>query len=367
MRVVLFCHSLLADWDQPDAHFLRGIAGELMARRHEVRVYEPRNASSVESLVRARGEAALSLSREAYPRIRPRRYDLATLDLDDALDSADIVLVHENVDAELIRGVGARRKRPGARFKALFHDTHRLERTQPGDLAGFDGVLASSTFSRDAYRDRSDVARAWTWHVAADPRVFFPLPPRPSGKDTDVIYIGNWKGEERATRLRELFARPVRDLSLTARSYGVGYPPDFVRELGEHGVVHGGYLPNHLVPQILAQARIAVHLGERPHGIGIFEALACATPVVCGPTEGAEELFTPGRDFLVARDGEEMRRHLQMLVNDAAARSELARHGRSTILAHHTCAHRVDELVAIAAELGVRVRRAHPVEVSVAR
>jgi spore maturation protein CgeB len=35
---------------------------------------------------------------------------------------------------------------------------------------------------------------------------------------------------------------------------------------------------------------------------------------------------------------------------------ELAEHGRQTILRRHTCAHRVDELLAIAAELdGIRL------------
>lgn len=370
MRVALFCHSLISDWNHGDAHFLRGIASELMARRHDVRVYEPRNAQSVDGILRERGEKALALARETYPRIRPRRYDLAMLDLDEALEGVDVALVHEHNDPELVRAVAERRRRPGARFKALFHDTHHRaaldERSSPpAELAGFDGVLASSTRVREAYRERASVSKAWTWHVAADPRVFYPMPARPTGKDTDVVFVGNWKGEPRATQLRELFARPVRDLSLKARSWGVGYPPSVVRDLGEHGVAHGGYLPNFAVPDVFAQALVAVHLAARSNGIRIFEALACAMPLVCGPSEDDEALFTPGRDYLVARDADEMRRHLELLVKDAAARSEIARHGRGAILARHTCAHRVDELLSIASELGVRVRRAHPAEVTV--
>jgi spore maturation protein CgeB len=91
--------------------------------------------------------------------------------------------------------------------------------------------------------------------------------------------------------------------------------------------------------------------------IRVFEALACAIPLVSGPWDDDDGLFTPGRDYLVAEDGVEMRRHLSLLVNDAHARSELSRHGRATILARHTCAHRVDELIAVAGDLGVRVRR----------
>lgn len=50
------------------------------------------------------------------------------------------------------------------------------------------------------------------------------------------------------------------------------------------------------------------------------------------------------------------------MTNESAARS-LAEHGRRTILARHTCVHRVNELLAIVAEL-IRGRRrpvvAHP-------
>jgi spore maturation protein CgeB len=38
MRIVLFYHSLLSDWNHGNAHFLRGIATELMTRGHEVHV-----------------------------------------------------------------------------------------------------------------------------------------------------------------------------------------------------------------------------------------------------------------------------------------------------------------------------------------
>jgi spore maturation protein CgeB len=53
----------------------------------------------------------------------------------------------------------------------------------------------------------------------------------------------------------------------------------------------------------------------------------------------------------MARNGEEMAMHLRRLLHDKAAADQLARHGRQTILARHTCAHRVDELLEIYAEL----------------
>jgi hypothetical protein len=52
------------------------------------------------------------------------------------------------------------------------------------------------------------------------------------------------------------------------------------------------------------------------------------------------------------------------VVRDGDLARHLAQHGRATILARHTCCHRVDELLAIARELKVDtgVRTAAPAE-----
>ena len=49
-----------------------------------------------------------------------------------------------------------------------------------------------------------------------------------------------------------------------------------------------------------------------------------------------------------------MRRHMRTLMEDEGMARQIALHGRQTILANHTCAHRVDELMEICAELGVQ-------------
>jgi spore maturation protein CgeB len=102
-----------------------------------------------------------------------------------------------------------------------------------------------------------------------------------------------------------------------------------------------------------------VHVPRRPYAeslpgiptIRVFEALACGIPLICSPWDDAEGLFTPGKDYLIARDGREMRRLLSELLADEAWRCELAAHGLRTILARHTCGRRVEELLAIYDEL----------------
>ncbi|HEU4642428.1 MAG TPA: hypothetical protein VFS44_08235, partial [Gemmatimonadaceae bacterium] len=67
MRVVMFYHSLVSDWNHGNAHFLRGVASELLARGHQVLVLEPRSAWSAAGLVAEHGPEALGAYRRAYP------------------------------------------------------------------------------------------------------------------------------------------------------------------------------------------------------------------------------------------------------------------------------------------------------------
>ena len=56
MRVVLFVHSLVSDWNHGNAHFLRGVVAELDARGHDVRVLEPHDGWSRANLVADHGD-----------------------------------------------------------------------------------------------------------------------------------------------------------------------------------------------------------------------------------------------------------------------------------------------------------------------
>ena len=58
MKFVLFYHSLVSDWNHGNAHFLRGIVRELMARGHEVALYEPADGWSRSHLLADHGERA---------------------------------------------------------------------------------------------------------------------------------------------------------------------------------------------------------------------------------------------------------------------------------------------------------------------
>jgi spore maturation protein CgeB len=370
MRIVLFCHSLVSDWNHGNAHFLRGVAAELTTRGHEVIVHEPADSWSRQNLVAEYGNAPVRDFHDAYPALSSTQYELDVFDLDAALDGADLVIVHEWNDHELVRRIGQRRANSG-RFKLLFHGTHHRSITDPEsmaayDLSHYDGVLAFGKTIQDIYLNRGWVQQAWTWHEAADTHVFHPA--EGVEKTGDLVWIGNWGDEERTAELMEYLVRPIKDLGLKGRVYGVRYPESAVTTLAEAGIEYGGWLPNYRVPAVLAQHRVAIHVPRRPYvqalpgipTIRVFEALACGIPLVCSPWDDAEGLFVPGQDFLVARHGEEMKRHLRALLEDADMAEELAQHGRETVLARHTCAHRVDELLLICRELGIETGAAAP-------
>jgi spore maturation protein CgeB len=363
MQVVIFTHSLVSDWNHGNAHFVRGVATELLERGHGVRIYEPSGGWSRQNLVAHEGRAPEADFARAFPQLSSVLYDEARFDPARAVADADLVLVHEWSDPELVRRLGRLRHRRG-RFRLLFHDTHHRSVTAPGEMAAFDlrhydGVLAYGREIRDIYLERGWAREAWTWHEAADVRVFRPLPR--NGPGDDIVWIGNWGDGERSDELRRFLLDPVRRLGLGGSVYGVRYPAPARRAVEDAGLAYRGWIANHRVPEVFARHDVTVHVPRRPYvealpgipTIRPFEALACGIPLICAPWEDAEGLFTPGADYLVARDGEEMESHLRAVLSDPALADGLSRHGRETILARHTCAHRVDELLRIAGELGV--------------
>ena len=362
MKIVMFYHSLLSCWNHGNAHFLRGIVRELLHRGHDVRVYEPNNNWSLENLKKEtqQGDPLQDFQR-IYPDLHTHFYDLVKLDLDEVLADADLVLVHEWSDHNLVHRIGAHKAR-GARYKLLFHDTHHRAVTKPQEMAAYDlkhydGVLAFGNVLRKLYLENGWSRRAWTWHEAADTTVFRPLANQPH--EGDLVWVGNWGDEERTAELHEFLLNPVKKLGLKATIHGVRYPEHALAALKDANIAYGNWLPNFKAPEVFARHTLTVHVPRRPYvralpgipTIRVFEALACGIPLISAPWRDAEKLFTPGKDFLVARTGNEMRRHLKTLINEPELRRELSEHGHRTILSRHTCAHRTDELLSIYADL----------------
>lgn len=367
MHIVMFYHSLVSDWNHGNAHFLRGVVTELLLRGHRVDVYEPAEGWSLTNLTAEWGDGPLHDFARTFPHLQSIPYHLETLDLNAALEGADLVIAHEWNDLALIHRLGEHRRTVGG-YRLLFHDTHHRSVSEPHTIAGcrlldYDGVLAFGQVIRDRYLEQKWAQDAWTWHEAADVSIFRPPHPADDGGvyEGDLVWVGNWGDDERMAQLHEFLIQPVKEIGLRASLYGVRYPADALEALKAAGICYRGWLPNHHVPATFAQHRFTVHVPRQFYvtmlpgipTIRVFEALACGIPLICAPWDDAEGLFTPGRDYLVARNGAEMQRLMRLLLNEPAARQALAQQGLQTIRARHTCGHRVDELLEICRELGV--------------
>jgi spore maturation protein CgeB len=173
MRFAYFAHSILSDWNNGNAHFQRGVLRELVHAGHDVHAFEPVDGWSRTNLIRERGDHFTDRFKAHFPELSMSNYELACLDID------------------------------GGRFKLFFHDTHHRSATDPDamsvyDLEGYDGVLAFGEAVRQNYLKRGWSRRVWTWHEAADTRLFRPI--AADERSGEVVWIGNWGDEERTQR-----------------------------------------------------------------------------------------------------------------------------------------------------------------------
>jgi spore maturation protein CgeB len=370
LKLVYFTHSLFSCWNHGNVHFQRGVLRELRARGHDALALEPTDAWSLKNLVREQGANGIAAFQTAYPDLRYRRFS-NTEEAEAATDNADVVLVHEWNDPALVAALG-RRRRNGGHFTLLFHDTHHRVVSDPDairhfDLDGYDGVLAFGAALAEVYRRWGWGERVFVWHEAADTTLFHP--PAKEEPRAGLIWIGNWADEERTAELEDYLLRPVQAAGLPLDVFGVRYPAHALARLERVGARFHGWIANARVPDVFASYMATVHVPRRFYveelkgipTIRVFEALSCGIPLISSPWCDTEGLFRPNEDYLLARDPTEMRRHMTTLNNEPKLRRGLSLAGLTSIRARHSCAHRVDELLAILAMLNSSVREAEPI------
>lgn len=360
MKISLFYHSVLSDWNHGNAHFLRGIVSSLQNMGHDVQVFEPQGGWSLRNLLIDKGSRALDEFFDFFPNHHPVMYNEEYFNPSEFLHDADVVIVHEWNTTQVVKSIGDYRKKRD--FILLFHDTHHRSVTAPQemlryDLKNYDGVLAFGDVIRNIYLKNGWSENVWTWHEAADDRIFHPV--NSDEKDGDLVWIGNWGDDERTEELMEFIIGPVAELGLKACFYGVRYPADAITLLKKAKIRYEGWLPNYKVPEVFGRYRVTVHVPRKPYveklpgipTIRLFEAMACGIPLICSPWKDSEGLFTPGKDFLVAGNGDEMKKHLSNVLADEAYANDLAYNALRTIREKHTCDHRAVELIGIVRQI----------------
>ena len=257
MRVVLFCHSLRLRLEPRQRPFPARRRARAAARAATTSgVFEPADGWSRDNLVADQGAAALdALARGLSRTCASERYDRPTLDLDAALDGADLVLVHEWNEPELVaahrpapRGAAAASRCCSTTRTTARSPTRRRSRAlRPRRLrrrAGLRRGAARASTSRAAGRGASGPGTRRPTRA-----LFRPLPR--DERRGDLVWVGNWGDDERTRRARRLPARAGRATSACApRVHGVRYPEDALARArrGRHRTTRG-WLPNYRVPR----------------------------------------------------------------------------------------------------------------------
>jgi spore maturation protein CgeB len=219
-----------------------------------------------------------------------------------------------------------------------------FEYLSPEVIPGYDLYLSFTggpTLRRIEQHYGSPAARALYCTVDAD--AYQPLD---TPKKWDLSYLGTYSDDRQPT-LERLLIEPARRLPhLSFVVAGPQYPdtiawPDNVKRID--------HLPPRDHPAFYSASRFTLNVtradmiaaGWSP-SVRLFEAAACAVPVISDKWRGIEELLDPGREIVLADGVDDVVETLTHL--DQAASVAMGEAARARILAAHTARHRAAEL-----------------------
>lgn len=162
----------------------------------------------------------------------------------------------------------------------------------------------------------------------------------------DLSYMGTYAAD-RQEKLDRLFLRPAEQMPkcqfvLAGSLYPWQFPwPQNVRRFehiapGEHPAFYSGSRTT----LNITRAGMAVH-GYCPSG-RLFEAAACATPVISDWFEGLDAFFTPQREILIAHSGQDV---VDALRASDSELERIAQQARQRTLDEHTGSVRARQLI----------------------
>ena len=285
--------------------------------------------------------------------------DLAELDQRSAeIASADAVMVGSYVPqgvevARLVQSI--------ARGVTAFYDIDTpvtLAKLRRGDfeylspevIPGYDLYLSFTggpTLRHLEEHYSSPAARAL--YCSVDPDAY---PPLDVPKRWALSYLGTYSPDRQPT-LEKLLIEPARAMPeerfvVAGPQYpdGIDWPSNVERiehlPPAEHAAF---YAASRFTLNVTRADMIAA--GWSP-SVRLFEAAACAVPVISDKWRGIEELFAPGREILLAEGSEDV---LAALRGRSPAEAAAIGHAaRAKVLAAHTAAHRAAELEAYIVE-----------------
>ncbi len=353
LSIAFFGSSLLSSYGNRAATYYRGLLRALHERGHRVTFYEP-------DIRERQQHRELTDPDWARVVVYPVGHEAAVLQAVESARGSDLVLKASDV------GV----------FDAVL-ESAVLELQAPATLVAFLDTDAPATLDRlaanpeDAFRaliPRFDfvltqgggepVVRAYLAagarecvpiYSALDAHTHFSV--RPDRRfAADLSFLGS-RAPDREVRVDEFFLKaamklPDRMFLLGGNGWEDKPMPPNVNYLG-HVYTHEHNAFNCTPLAILNVSRASrLRYGFSPSP-RVFEAAGAAACLITDEWEGLDQFLEPGREVLVARNGEEVAEHLGRLTRESAHAIGQAAHRR--ILSRHTYARRADELEAVLA------------------
>jgi len=212
-------------------------------------------------------------------------------------------------------------------------------------LSGFDLVLSyTGGAAAEDLRSRLGARRVEPLYGSVDPTVHHRVAPAERYR-ADLSYIGTY-AEDRQESLDALFLEPAR--RMPERRFliaGAKYPPTFAWSDNLFFVQHIAP-PDHSA--LYSSSRLTLNVTRRamarmgycPSG-RLFEAAACATPILSDAWEGLEKFFEPEREILLARHTDDTISALRMADDEL---ERIGRRARERTIAEHSATARAQQL-----------------------
>ncbi|HET6725366.1 MAG TPA: glycosyltransferase [Gammaproteobacteria bacterium] len=345
MNIVILGLSITSSWGNGHATTYRGLVRELTRQGHQVLFLErdmPWYAAERDLPDPPFGETRLY---DSVPTLKRSHAD--------AIRAADAVIVGSYVPEGVTVAEWVLDK---ARGCVAFYDIDTpvtLAKLDAGDyeylepelLPRFDLYL-SFTGGPVLKRLENDYGarRARALYCSVDPEIHYPTQ---ASARWDLGYLGTFSVDRQA-RVDRLLLEPARRAAQRRFAVaGAQFPadtdwPDNVEHIQHIApAAHGGfYNAQRFTLNVTRDAMIAA--GFAP-SVRLFEAAACAVPVISDRWNGLDTFFEPERDILIAEDTDTVLDYLDELPE--RERKAIGLRARERVLAAHTAAHRAHELV----------------------
>jgi spore maturation protein CgeB len=348
MNIALFGSSLVSAYWNGAATYYRGIVRALHERGHHVTFYEPDAYGRQEHRDIADPEWARVVVYSGTDENEAMR-------MVERARTADLVVKASGVgvfDQLLERAVLATR-RPGA--LVAFWDVDApatLDRVRSVPSDPFRALIPDYDFVL-TYGGGEPVVQAYAAlgaracvpiYNALDPSTHFQVEP-PSGHDADLGLLAN-RLPDREARVDEFFLRPAAALPKHRFLLGGSGWRDKARSSNVTYAGHvytGSHNDFNCTPRaVLNVSRESMARYGFSPATRVFEAAGARACVITDHWDGIELFLEPGREVLVARDGDEVVELMRSLDPERARAIGRAAHER--VLAQHTYTHRAQQL-----------------------